>query len=131
MKKMFLVFSHSLTQSQREDAVSNFGIDEFVTLPDELKKIWASIPPEAKSIRLCVDKIAEWIKQNSSQGDYVLVQGDFGATLLIVDFCFENGLIPVYSTTARDADEKTFADGTVKVQRTFKHVRFRKYERWK
>jgi len=38
MKKMFLVFSHSLTQSQREDAVSNFGIDEFVTLPDELKK---------------------------------------------------------------------------------------------
>lgn len=131
MKKMFLIFSHSLTQSQREDAVSNFGIDEFVTLSDELKKIWASIPPEAKSIRLCVDKIAEWIKRNSNQGDYVLIQGDFGATFLLVDFCFESGLIPVYSTTARDADERIFNDGTVKVQRIFRHVRFRKYERWK
>ncbi|MEG6565726.1 CRISPR-associated protein Csx20 [Thermoanaerobacterium saccharolyticum] len=131
MRKMFLVFSHQLTKEQMEDAYRTFGVDEFSYLPGDLKKAWASIPPEAESVRFCADEIAEWIKQNSSQGDYVLVQGDFGATVLIVDFCFENGLIPVYSTTARDTDEETLDDGTVKVQRTFKHVRFRKYERWK
>lgn len=131
MRKIFLVFSHQLTKGQMEDAYSTFGVDEFIYLPDDLKKVWASIPPEEESIRFCVDRIAEWIKQNSRKGDYVLIQGDFGATFLLVDFCFESGLIPVYSTTARDADERAFNDGTVKVQRIFRHVRFRKYERWK
>ncbi|MGJ7045488.1 CRISPR-associated protein Csx20 [Thermoanaerobacterium thermosulfurigenes] len=131
MRKMLLVFSHQLTKDQMEDAFHTYGVGEFTYLPDDLKKVWASIPPEAESIRFCVEKIAEWIKQNSRKGDYVLLQGDFGATFLLVDFCFESGLIPVYSTTARDADERTFTDGTVKVHRTFKHVRFRKYERWK
>ncbi|MDE4542897.1 MULTISPECIES: CRISPR-associated protein Csx20 [unclassified Thermoanaerobacterium] len=131
MRKIFLVFSHQLTKGQMEDAYSTFGVDEFIYLPDDLKKVWTSIPPEEESIRLYVDRIAEWIKQNSKKGDYVLIQGDFGATFLLVDFCFESGLIPVYSTTARDADERAFNDGTVKVQRIFRHVRFRKYERWK
>ncbi len=40
MKKMFLLFSHKLTQTQKDDAIKTLGIDEFVYLPENLQQVF-------------------------------------------------------------------------------------------
>lgn len=130
LKKMFLVFSHQLTDFQKEDARLNLGVNEFIYLPDNLKIQWSDISPYDDSLTFYLQDLINWLKINARKGDYVLVQGDFGATFLIVDFCLKNDLIPVYSTTKREIISEIKNGENIKVSRLFTHVRFRKYERW-
>ena len=37
------------------------------------------------------------IKRNIEKGDYILIQGDLGATFDIVSWAKEEGFIPIYS----------------------------------
>lgn len=78
------------------------------------------------SIEDIVVVFKKWISQNARAGDVALVQGDFGLTYAMVNFCKEKGLIPVYATTERKVEEEK-KDGVVLVKRTFNHVRFRVY----
>lgn len=130
LKKMFLIFSHELTDFQKEDARANLGVNEFINLPDNLKIQWSDISPYEGSLIFHLQNLINWLMTNARKGDYVLIQGDFGATFLIVDFCLKNDLIPVYSTTKREIITEVKNDENVKVTRLFTHVRFRKYERW-
>ena len=61
------------------------------------------------------------------RGDYALIQGDFGACYIMVNFAFEQGLIPIYSTTVREAIEEPKDDGSVKLVHQFNHQIFRRY----
>jgi len=128
MNKMLLVFSHRLSEEQEADAEKNYAISEFVEMPAEIAKIWANIPPEPESILDNLNPILDWIKNNAQQGDYVIVQGDYGATYAVVKFCFDNGFIPVYATTKRIVEETVLPDGSTKTTHIFKHIRFRQYQ---
>ncbi|QSZ27546.1 hypothetical protein ACETAC_01070 [Aceticella autotrophica] len=129
-KKMFLIFSHQLTDSQKQDACLNLNISEFIYLPDNLQRKWSDISPYEETLALFLQDLLEWLKLNAKKDDYVLVQGDFGAVFLVVDFCFKNELVPVYSTTKRQIVNEHIIGRDVQVSRMFSHVRFRKYERW-
>jgi len=50
MKKLFLLFSHTLTATQEQDAKESMGIEAFVKLPDELQKLWSNIPPDLTTL---------------------------------------------------------------------------------
>ena len=63
----------------------------------------------------------------ASAGDYVLIQGDFGACYLMVNHVLDRECIPVYATTERQAKETRLEDGRVELTHTFQHVRFRQY----
>ncbi len=128
-KSIFLLFSHKLRDSQIEELKSN-GIASIVYLPSGLQILWSSVPPDLKELRDYLKPIIEWLKAKAKKGDWVLVQGDFGAVFTVVDFCFHNGLVPVYATTNRLAIEKFSGNGSLKLSH-FEHVIFRKYERWK
>ena len=71
--------------------------------------------------------IKQWLADMALPGDYVLIQGDFGACWLMVNFAFDMKLVPVYSTTERKAVEIQNTNGTTQTVRQFKHVIFRKY----
>lgn len=45
----------------------------------------------------------------------------------MVNFAFEKGLIPIYSTTNREAVEEYGENGSVKMTHQFRHIIFRKY----
>ncbi|AEI14988.1 hypothetical protein Flexsi_1337 [Flexistipes sinusarabici DSM 4947] len=122
----FLVFSHSLTNVQIEDAKS-MGVENFFYFPAQLQNIWSNIRPEGDLPVSDLDRIVDWIDANSSKGDFALVQGDFGATYYIVNRCFDMGLIPVYSTTKRIASEESISASEVGKQSVFEHVNFRRY----
>jgi hypothetical protein len=126
---LFLLFNHILTQAQEEDARTSLGVKKIVGLPDGLKEIWEAIPPEMNEIKHVLHPLKNWLAVSARQGDYVLIQGDFGACYIMVNFVFESGLIPVYSTTQREAVEKVLQDGSINLTHKVNHRIFRKYER--
>ncbi len=124
-KTLFLIFNHTFTSAQEADAKASLGVGEIVSMPENVRSIWADIPPENEAIAGFLSPVREWLFQNAKPGDLVLIQGDFGACHLMVRHAFENGLIPVYSTTRREAVEKVQSDGSVSLTHNFRHVRFR------
>ncbi|MGD9732067.1 MAG: CRISPR-associated protein Csx20 [Desulfamplus sp.] len=128
-KTLFLIFNHEITQEQGLDAENSLEVSKFVDLPAQLKEFWKQIPAELESVKEYLSPVSEWLSQNATNGDYILIQGDFGAVYYLVNLAFELGLVPVYSTTARRAEEVRGRDGEIRLTHTFRHVRFRKYER--
>ncbi|MBF0469412.1 MAG: hypothetical protein HQK61_11105 [Desulfamplus sp.] len=126
-KTLFLIFSHDITAEQKLDAQNTLGISRFVGLTPELKDLWGQIPADIESVGDYIFPVWDWLSVNSDRGDYVLVQGDFGAVYHLVNLASDLGIIPVYSTTERNAVEVRGSDGTVRLTHTFRHVRFRKY----
>lgn len=126
MRVMFLLFNHSLTDEQTQDAKDSFKIESFVSLPQNLQSIWSNIPPELENLTEYLQPIKEFIAQNAQKGDYILIQGDFGASFQLVEFANSCELISVYATTKREVKEE-LKDGKVQKTSVFKHVQFRKY----
>jgi hypothetical protein len=126
-QKLFLIFNHTFTPVQEADARASLGVSEIVVMPDDVRHVWGNVPPELSEIQGWLEPVGKWLKENSQAGDYVLIQGDFGACFLMVHFARETGLIPVYSTTRREAVEEHQPDGSVRMTHHFNHQRFRVY----
>lgn len=127
-RSLFLIFNHDITPVQENDARSSLGIEQIICLPSNLKDLWRQIPPDLTEISNYLEPIKTWLARQAAKSDYVLIQGDFGACFIMVKFAFETGLIPIYSTTEREAAEEYMEDGTVNLSHQFRHRIFRKYE---
>ena len=126
MHKMFLLFSHKLTQSQKDDARASWGVNEFIKLPEELQTLWSNIPAELKTLNAYLEPLKEYLKKSVSNDDVILIQGDFGGTYEMVSFCKENDFLAVHSTTKREVHEIMKENKIIKTS-TFEHVIFRRY----
>ncbi len=128
MPTLYLLFSHTLTAAQTEDATQSLAVQHFVALPEDLQSRWSSIPPELPSLDDHLVPILDWLRAHAQPEDFVLVQGDFGATFYVVDTCRREGLgTPVYATTQRLTEEVPQEDGSIRKVSTFRHVRFRRF----
>jgi len=126
MKKLFLLFSHTLTQTQIDDAVNSFGVKEFVALPANLQTLWSNVPANLESLQDYLEPLKKYVKDDVLKDDIVLIQGDFGAVYEMVSFCKELDLTAIYATTKRETKEITKDDKIIKTS-YFKHIRYRKY----
>lgn len=127
MPNLLLLFNHTITNAQRKDSVRQLGIERIIEPPPDIRAVWSALPPEEENLVPVLEPVVDWLDSTASAGDYVLVQGDFGACWLLVNHCLRRGFIPVYSTTRRHAVEEHLDDGTVRLVHRFSHVRFRKY----
>jgi len=112
-----------MVEQQYCDAMDILGITKFETLPTD---IWPQIPAEHATVESSLISLKETISTRSKKGDYLFVQGDYGATYNMVQFAKENGLIPVYATSKRKSYEVVDGEKVTTV-REFEHVRFRRY----
>ncbi len=126
-QSLFLLFNHRITTLQKKDAADTLGIFRFFSLPDDLQNLWSQIPANLQQLTDYLAPIRAWLEESTVAGDYVLIQGDFGACFLMVGFAFKHGLIPIYSTTEREAVEEHGEDGSVSLTHRFQHRIFRKY----
>ena len=129
MRKIFLLFSHKLSEAQIKELKEQFNIHSCVKLPSDLQNLWSNFPPENSFPEKIADKFIAYLKKNSKEEDLVLVQGEFGLVFYIVDWCLKNKRIPVYSTTKRIFREEKQPDGSIKNIHIFKHINFRSYRR--
>ncbi len=126
-KRMLLIFSHKLTEGQKKEAIERFNISKFIELDEKLLAKWANVPPNLEDLKEYLTDIIVWIDEYGSPGDYALVQGDFGATKIMVDYCLSKGIIPIYSTTERKVTEEKLGE-KIRLSREFEHVMYRKYK---
>jgi len=96
-RSLFLVFNHAFTAAQEQDARSSLRVSRVLEPPGHLQALWSDVPPDLQEIREYLEPVMEWLGTNAAPGDYVLVQGDFGACYLLVEFCMGRDLVPVYS----------------------------------
>lgn len=127
MTKLFLLFSHNFTEDQKKDAKESLGVTEFVSLPDDLQEKFSNINPNGELDIKPLREIARWLEINADDDDFVLIQGEFGTTFYLVDFCFKRGFEAIYATSERVYEEAHNDDGTVERKHIFKHVNFRRY----
>jgi hypothetical protein len=124
--KLYLLFNHTLTSEQEHDALDHFSIDDIVYFPKELLDIWKNIPPHKPSIISILLPINDYMVSTCRKGDYVLIQGDAGASYLAIKKAFSLGLHPCYATTKRTSVEQLIEGKVVKTS-VFKHSIFRQY----
>lgn len=129
MKNLIVLMSHNMTENQKEDAYKTLKVKDILESNQDIKNIWSNIEPKSSLDLSRLDLVIDWIKKNSRKGDYILVQGEFGATFYIVDYCFKSNLIPIYATSKRQVIEESQGDKII-TNRTFKHEGFRKYIRY-
>ncbi|NLY74342.1 MAG: hypothetical protein GX075_03475 [Firmicutes bacterium] len=127
MPDLYLLFSHELTEQQKREAYAELGVGEIHYLPDNLKGLWSQIPPEIPEVAGYLQPIQEWLSNQILEGDYILIQGDFGATFLMVQWAFARNCVPIYATTSRKVIEVR-NDQEIVTNRVFEHVKFRLYE---
>lgn len=125
--RLYLLFNHRLTAEQEADARTSLKIAEIVLPTAAIQDLWRQIPADLEALDDYLRPVREWLAAAASKGDYVLIQGDFGACFLMARFAIDRGLIPIYSTTRRQAVEQTRPDGTVRLVHHFRHRRFRIY----
>ncbi|CAA6815436.1 MAG: Unknown protein [uncultured Sulfurovum sp.] len=125
-RRMFLLFSHDITATQREDAKKTLGISEFVELPDDLQTLWSNIPADLEDIEVYLEPLKAYIVDVAKPNDCLLVQGDFGGTYHMVRFSKVHDFVSVYATTNRNVIE-TKEGNTIVKKSIFQHVRFREY----
>lgn len=121
--QLFLLLNHPLTQTQR-DEIQALGVNNIIDINSGK---WSQIPPEIDNITPFLQEYFNALKNQAKQGDYLLIQGDYGATYQIVTFAKSLGLIPIYATTLRESKEIQNTDGSVTKQNIFRHCIFRKY----
>ena len=127
MPDLYLIFNHKVTMLQAEDARRTLGVVRIVELPLDLKEIWCNISPELPEIAGYLDPVRQWLASNAERDNFVLIEGDYGACFLMVHFALERGLVPVYSTTEREATEEYSKDGSIRMTHRFEHHIFRRY----
>ena len=128
MSDLYLLFSHELTEPQKREAYAELAIREIHCLPDDLKELWSQIPPEIPEVAGYLQPILEWLDNQIQEGDYILIQGDFGATFLMVQWAFARNYRPIYATTRRKVIE-VCNDHEIITNRVFEHIKFRLYEK--
>lgn len=127
MKKMFVLLSHTLSDTQIAEARTKFGVLEFVKLPANLQEAFSSVPPDLDDLSDFARPFMEFLSQNAGNGDLAVIQGDFGLTYILVGFCKKNGIKALYATTKRVVSERN-KNGKISKISTFEHINFREYK---
>ena len=104
--RLFLIFNHEITGVQEKDALSSLGVDVIEDLPGDLKALWRQVPPALPRIRGYLRPVMEWLGARAEKGDYVLIQGDFGACFIMVNFALEK----LSETKGQDETAKAIHD---------------------
>lgn len=123
MKKCYLFFSHTLLKEQILELKNKFQCKEIIYLPKELQDLWSNINEDDDYSTI----FFEYLERNAKENDYVLVQGEWGATYKMINFCKIKKFIPIYSFSRRVAYEE-LREGILVKTSYFKHIKFKKYE---
>ena len=129
MVKAFCLLNHDLTQNQILELKNRFNVESIIYPSEELSKNWSQIPAEKELDKTIIGNVTNWLTP-AKNGDLLIVQGEFGATFMIVDYALKNELVPLHAVTKRVAVEHRDGE-VVSKQYVFEHVCFRKYEYYK
>lgn len=125
MQKVFCLLNHELTPKQMEELQTSFGANEIIYPSAQTASFWSGIPTDKELTKSQFEPITAWLRQ-AEAGDIVVLQGEFSATFIVVDFALQIGLIPVCAVTKRVSQEIREGEKVIK-KYIFEHICFRTY----
>ena len=125
MRKMFVAFSHTLTNAQIEDAKSSLGVTDFVYPSLHVKGIISNIPDdmEPDMVRLLAWDIFD--EAMEAECDYIFIAGQVELvhyTLLRVK---NNGYMQAVNSVTKRKSMEIEVNGQVTKTSVFEHVLWR------
>jgi hypothetical protein len=127
MAKCLIIMNHKATAEQLQGLKDQFGITETLTMPEELRPLWAQIPAKGEVFpEEHITPVIRWIGKNAVVGDHVWFQGEAAACILLRNYCLGRGLTAIYATSKREVEELRIGDSITK-KSVFRHVTFRYY----
>lgn len=67
---LFLLFNHTMTIDQEEDARVSLGSVNVITMPDDIRKAWARISPDLPQIFSLLEPVCNWLISEASIDNY-------------------------------------------------------------
>ena len=125
-----LLWSHRLLPEQAKDLHDNWNIKSIFELDLEKKTLWSQVPTTPINIETYAKPIIQWLESITTANDIIVVQGEYGLSYYVVNWCFQHQLKPVYALTERRSVE-TVHEGTVQKTSVFAHAGFRLYQAYK
>lgn len=127
MPKAFCLLNHNLTENQVRELKEVFGVEEVEYPPEAVQKAWSGVPLENRVLKEFLEPIRDWLNGRGAEaGDCIIIQGEFGYTFALVDYCLQRGMIPLHAVTRRVAQESREGE-TVRRSYIFEHLCFRPY----
>lgn len=121
--------NHSLRTAWTPDQKA--GAEGWGGVARTLREIpFPAVDPEAtpEAVARLADQVLEAVQQaGACPGDPLMVMGEFTLTHALVLRLKAAGMIPLASTTRREAVECLQEDGSLTIQHTFRFVGFRAY----
>jgi hypothetical protein len=125
MKKMYVAFSHQLTESQERDAAVSLNVRTFVYPSADIQKSISNIPDDmdAREVRaLAWDVFNEAMEADC---EYIFIAGQMELVHYTLEKIKKSGFIqPINSVTKRKSVEVEM-NGVVTKTSIFEHVRWR------
>ena len=126
--KTYCLLNHKLTENQEKELSEKFQSEKIVYPSAELSASWAQVPPTERIDHGIARRVVDWLS-DAEEGDILLVQGEMGATFLLVSYALSHGLVPMHAVSRREESESVEGESVVK-RHIFRHVCFRRYEIW-
>lgn len=127
MSRVFCLMNHSLTKKQIAELTDVYKCKEIVYPEETVSSLWSQV--NSTNEKDVIQSVIFWLKA-AKDGDYLIIQGEFGLTFTLVDYALKEKLIPIYATSKRIAKESRVGE-TVHREYIFEHICFKKYEYFK
>jgi hypothetical protein len=130
MKKMYVAFSHQLTDAQKRDAAVSLNVETFVYPSADIQKLISNIPSDMKPHEVREIAVSAVLEALTEKCDYFFIAGQVELVhyalerIYKINFHGINGITAVNSLTERQSVE-TEMNGVVTKTSIFNHVRWR------
>jgi fructose 1,6-bisphosphatase len=125
MRKMYVAFSHQLTDAQTKDAAVSLNVKTFVYPSADIQKLISNIPDdmEARDVRaLAWDVFNEAMENNC---DYLFIAGQVELVHYALEQVKKSGYIQAINSITKRKSIETEVNGVVTKTSVFEHVRWR------
>lgn len=126
MKKVIVFLSHKINEEQKKELLEEFKIQDLIFLTDELQDIWSDVKCD-DSYYIGIEKMKKFMIENLREGDYIIVQGNWGYVYELVKLAKEKGIHAIYSFSYRNSEEEILKDGISLKLSKYKHIKFIEY----
>jgi hypothetical protein len=125
MKKMFVAFSHQLTDSQERDAAVSLNVRTFIYPSADIQKSISNIPDDmdAREVRaLAWDIVDEAMEADC---EYMFIAGQVELVHYTLERVKRNGYIQAVNSVTKRKSIEVEVKGVVTKTSIFEHVRWR------
>jgi|LakMenE18May11ns_1017448.scaffolds.fasta_scaffold9931085_3 hypothetical protein len=125
MKKMFVAFSHQLTDAQMRDATASLNVKTIIYPSEDIQNLISNIPDdmEAREVRALAWNVVDEAMENDC--DYLFIAGQVELVHYAMEKVRKNNYMTSVNSVTKRKSVEVEMNGVVTKTSVFEHVRWR------